>query len=352
MLMIARYARVIVVASVAGSGAYAQTNKLAAPATKAAVGPFDVTIVKRAEALLPSPESWDRMDTGTCPRTKTTYTVRCALNRAKIEAAGLSWARGPVAASSTQSPPPTAAPIDCAMDVSADHPGGSCGTLWDELPLFFLSRAKTVTTGAWRKDAQPTEVWAGTMADAEAPVNYESRHGVEIVSRRKAADQLIDFNNDSATTFDDVQAYFRALEARVLQKGAADLDDSTDRLEIEIYSGGTGVIRTYNGWFAVSGFSVQGSTMRFQVDTSREIAPNAVDREILVRAAAIISSDSVWNRADNRKCPPTATTWSIYCAVERAQIDVAGGFDHRRPAGELVRVIVDERTKAATTIIG
>ena len=41
----------------------------------------------------------------------------------------------------------------------------------------------------------------------------------------------------------------------------------------------------------------------------------------------------------------TATTWSIYCAVERPQIEVAGGFHHRRPAGELVREIVDERTK-------
>jgi len=32
--------------------------------------------------------------------------------------------------------------------------------------------------------------------------------------------------------------------------------------------------------------------------------------------------------------------------VAQAQVDVAGGFHHRRPAGELVREIVDERTKA------
>ena len=36
---------------------------------------------------------------------------------------------------------------------------------------------------------------------------------------------------------------------------------------------------------------------------------------------------------------------SIYCADEQATIEVTGGFHHRRPALELVRVIVEERTK-------
>jgi hypothetical protein len=34
-----------------------------------------------------------------------------------------------------------------------------------------------------------------------------------------------------------------------------------------------------------------------------------------------------------------------YCAVERAQLDIVGAFHHRRPAGELVREIVEARTK-------
>lgn len=344
--MITRPAHAMILATLMmwSSLARGQTTTVAAPATTAAVGPFDVAIVRRAEAFLSSPSRWNRVDRGTCPRTDTTYSVRCALRRAEVEAGGLAWNPGPVGASSRS----TAARVNCSIDASADQPGGSCGTLWDELPVFFLSRTKAVTSGVWRRDAQPTQVWAGTMADAEGPVNYESRHGVDMVARRKSSDQLIDFNNDSTTGFDDVQAYFRALEGRVSLRGAAaaDLERVADSVEIEIYEGGNGVIRTYNGWFAVSGFSRRGSSLRFQIDTTQEIAPNAVDREILVRAMRIISSDSVWNRADNRKCPATATKWSIYCAVEQAQRDVAGGFHHRRPAGELVREIVDERTKA------
>jgi hypothetical protein len=62
------------------------------------------------------------------------------------------------------------------------------------------------------------------------------------------------------------------------------------------------------------------------------------------RAAAILSSTSAWNRSDNRKCPKGATKWSIYCSMEQATIDVSGAFSHRRPALEVVREIVDQRS--------
>jgi hypothetical protein len=115
-------------------------------------------------------------------------------------------------------------------------------------------------------------------------------------------------------------------------------------LELEVYAGGSGVLRTVFGWFAVSGLTQSGKTLRFELDAAREVPPSALDREILERAAAILSSESAWNRADNRKCPPAATRWSLYCAMERATIEVTGAFHHRRPALELVRQIVDERS--------
>src|SRR5205823_4210369 len=85
--------------------------------------------------------------------------------------------------------------------------------------------------------------------------------------------------------------------------------------------------------------------IQFQLGGKREVQPNAVDREILERAATIITSEAGWNRSDNRICPATAKSWSIYCAVERAQLDILSAVHHRRPAGELVREMVDARTK-------
>jgi hypothetical protein len=74
------------------------------------------------------------------------------------------------------------------------------------------------------------------------------------------------------------------------------------------------------------------------------VPPNALDRRIVQRAESILSSPSVWNRADNRQCPASETTWSVYCAMELATVQVTGGFHHRRPALQMVRRLVDERT--------
>jgi hypothetical protein len=84
--------------------------------------------------------------------------------------------------------------------------------------------------------------------------------------------------------------------------------------------------------------------MEFRFDAAHEVPPNELDRLIVQRAASLLSRDTVWNRKDDRNCPRGASTWSIYCAMERATRDISGGFHHRRPAMELVRQIVEERT--------
>jgi len=148
-----------------------------------------------------------------------------------------------------------------------------------------LKPAKTIASGQWRSDIVPRSVWAGTMTDQG---------------------------------FDDAD------------------------LELELY-GTQGILRTAYGWYAVRSFSAGPSSMRFELDTSRQIAPSPLDIEIIRRADALLSSPAVWNRADNRRCPANATVWSIYCAMDRAAFDAACGTHHRRPAMEAVRVIIDER---------
>jgi hypothetical protein len=309
--------------------AAAQTGN--APATRAGVGPWAAAIVRRAAQLIPTPAQWDRKSTGDCPAKATTFSLMCALQKAADDAG-------------TNQPERS----DCRFHATKDGQEGSCGVLFAENPIFTLARVPAITTGFWRREAKPSEVWAGKMSDAASPVLYEARQVINVVTTKKYSARLVDYNNDPETTFADLQELFRMVEDRVLTQGAADLDKSTDDIEIEIYTGGTGVARTYAGWFPISGFSVTDDAIRFQLGGRQEVPPNGVDREILERAATIITSDVVWNRADDRKCSATATTWSIYCAVERAQLDIVGAFHHRRPAGELVREIVEARTKDRT----
>ena len=314
-----------------------------APTSAAAVGAWDVGIVDRAAGLVATAAQWNRVDTGTCPAVAQAFSIGCALQRAVEEAAGIRRERGPRAAGTDKS-----APADCRLHQAPTGWEGTCGSLFDEVPVFAIARAPGVTTGAWRSDIHPTAVWSGKMADAEAPVMDEADEVVGAMTNKKYDVAVVGYNNDSTTTFRDVQRFFQLLRDRVAARGATDLGHSGDAVEIEIYPGGTGVMRTYTGWFAVSAFTAGDAELRFQVDTVKEIPASALDRQVLERAATIITSDSVWNRADNRKCPATATRWSIYCAVERAEVEVTGGFHHRRPAMELVRTIVDERTATKT----
>ncbi|HEY4130512.1 MAG TPA: hypothetical protein VGM50_07830 [Gemmatimonadaceae bacterium] len=302
------------------------------PKTEADIGAWDAAIVRRAAALLASPALWNRSDASPCTADAKSISLRCALEKA------IDGAAAPAA-------PPTKL-VDCQMTNVGGHHEGSCGALFDEATVFSITRAKAITTGRWRSDATPSEVWSGHMINSGDPVLVEARKVIDVVAPGKyRRDRLALFNNDSTVTFANLQTFFRTLEVRVHNVAVTDLDASGDDLDVELYAGGVGVIRTYNGWYAVSGFTAKASTLRFQIDTMRELAPNALDREIVKRADALLSSDAVWNRADDRKCPPEATTWSIYCALEHATREVTGGFHHRRPALELVRVLVEDRTK-------
>jgi hypothetical protein len=159
---------------------------------------------------------------------------------------------------------PEGVPLHCVLTQTTGGFSGRCGPIADEMLVMTLAPADTITTGAYRGDAQPALVWSGTAVDENYP------------------------------------------------KGT---------LELEAYANGSGVLRTLYGWFPVTQASATPSSLAFDVDTAHEIAPSDIDEKIIARAAEILSTDAVWNRADNRNCPPEAKTWSIYCAMIRATMD-------------------------------
>jgi hypothetical protein len=80
--------------------------------------------------------------------------------------------------------------------------------------------------------------------------------------------------------------------------------------------------------------------MNRAVKTASELA--ADDLRIAQRARLILSSQVVWNRADNRQCPPNAKMISLYCALEKATLEVTGSFDHRGMVMDDARAAIDE----------
>lgn len=181
---------------------------------------------------------------------------------------------------------PSAKAADCQLTQVNGTWQGACGTLFDAAATLTLSPSPSITSGMWRAGAKPASVWAGEMR----------------------------------------------------------IPDDVFPAELEIYADGTGILRLDISWHPVRAFTRTPEKIRLEVDLSRTVPPSELDRAIVRRAAEILSSDSVWNRADNRQCGTTDKTWSIYCSMQKACIEVTGGFHHRRPALEAVRALVDERS--------
>jgi quercetin dioxygenase-like cupin family protein len=74
---------------------------------------------------------------------------------------------------------------------------------------------------------------------------------------------------------------------------------------------------------------------------ARPIATGA-DLQIVRHARKLLDSPSKWNRADNRVCPPAATTFSLYCALKTATDEVGRNFEHRGAALQQARFVIDE----------
>ena len=71
------------------------------------------------------------------------------------------------------------------------------------------------------------------------------------------------------------------------------------------------------------------------------------DLRILEKADALLKDESGWNRSDDRACDDdrAAGKFSLFCALETACTEVLGEYDHRRPALQEVRVVVEEATQ-------
>jgi hypothetical protein len=66
------------------------------------------------------------------------------------------------------------------------------------------------------------------------------------------------------------------------------------------------------------------------------------DIRIVQRAREILNSPAKWNRVDNRECPPSQQTFSLYCALESATREVSKNFAHRGAAMQQARFVIDE----------
>jgi len=80
----------------------------------------------------------------------------------------------------------------------------------------------------------------------------------------------------------------------------------------------------------------------------RDQPVTADDVRILTRAIELLKDESVWNRADDRECADDEATGkrSLFCALQKACIEVLGSYDHRRVALQEARFAVEDATRS------
>ena len=102
------------------------------------------------------------------------------------------------------------------------------------------------------------------------------------------------------------------------------------------------ILSTPFGWFGLRDFEHTERAMRFVFNLGRQVAPDATDLRILDRTLEILDVPARWDRNDDRVCEQGDRTFSLYCALHRAMVDVTGSFEHRRPALQTVRLVVEQ----------
>lgn len=79
-------------------------------------------------------------------------------------------------------------------------------------------------------------------------------------------------------------------------------------------------------------------------EENRNLVFDSVDLKIIQRADSILSDSLKWNKRDDRECVDDIETghYSLYCALYKASIDIAGEYIHRRPAMQIVRFTLEK----------
>src|SRR5262245_14891536 len=84
---------------------------------------------------------------------------------------------------------------------------------------------------------------------------------------------------------------------------------------------------------------------------SRDQPATADDLRILRRADALLGDASVWNRHDDRVCDDDEASGkrSLFCALQKADKEILGEYQHRNVALQEVRFAIQDATRGRQT---
>lgn len=95
-------------------------------------------------------------------------------------------------------------------------------------------------------------------------------------------------------------------------------------IQLQIYSGASGILQTIYGWFPVTGYRTTSSGLAFELDGVNDVPPNALDARIIGRAAEILSSTAAWSCyldffSSRNEIFALSNEWSQFCGCRQSR---------------------------------
>lgn len=93
--------------------------------------------------------------------------------------------------------------------------------------------------------------------------------------------------------------------------------------------------------------SIYGQQPEDGTQENRNLIFDSADLKIIQRADSYLSDRLKWNKQDERKCDDDVTNgkYSLFCALYKASLDIAGEYNHRRAAMQVVRFTLEKYEK-------
>lgn len=92
------------------------------------------------------------------------------------------------------------------------------------------------------------------------------------------------------------------------------------------------------------GFLVFCSRVTFSQTENRNLTFDTLDLKIIQRADFILQDSLVWNKNDDRECEDDIEngSYSLFCALFKASMDITGEYEHRRAGMQQVRFTLEK----------
>lgn len=104
------------------------------------------------------------------------------------------------------------------------------------------------------------------------------------------------------------------------------------------------LFKTSAGWFTMDGFTIRRDSLLFIIDHDPDVPATQTDLDIIARARELLGDGSNWHQHDDRDCEQDvhSGSYSLYCALRQASVEVEGEYNHRNAVMQAARHIIEE----------